>query len=731
MMHRRVFVIAIVLASMVWRVPAASQDIDSPDGKYRLTIEFKAEADQKTIVTATMKAVSLGIARPLWKKDIAGDDPSISPTDPPPVYFGEDGSFFVFRRYRYFYEGWALVNPSVERSLGGYDRDRPSYFISREPKLVHLARIKNTPVVAIWDRDEDSWTAFNAKSGEALPATPELIKQWNEARREEVLRKIDQFRAKAIAKKIETAAPAVARFLKERGPRTSGDLTELDLEFLAVRRDARDRIIFERIIDAKDPDSARFEGFFDRFHSWGRPFQGESRGAVHFEFTNTDRMAAARLLAVMDGKAEKKYSMNKSEMSHGLSSNSESYIDREPRRTLGEIFGSIQCSTPIRKPMGIFRFYLIPGDDTNDWTKRPGKEMYEHQSGAATESETPDNATFAFTTINPGKYFLKAIWDRRAPLTDLMQAGPGDYESAFVGPFDVKAGGVITNVTLVCTNRASRGEEYYRADEAALQQWENGEITPASSYGAESFLAVAAKWILKTNAVTEGRRAWINSIALRKDAPCKPFQSPMPGGLTVYVRERDRAGKNELSQLEIRDAHGCAFKPTLLQDASGLAQFYFPAFPRADATWTLAGLDTNNQPLFDYTLTNLVLATARELPANPLPLEIKIGARELRVAEVIRGSGEHWEARLDYKIFENGNRDTNWIVMDARFLDRHGNATTPTNFCREEKTVRITGRALNRWTLRGLNPMSVDVAKIPASIPFEFAVPRESIKASD
>jgi hypothetical protein len=79
-------------------------------------------------------------------------------------------------------------------------------------------------------------------------------------------------------------------------------------------------------------------------------------------------------------------------------------------------------------------------------------------------------ARFAFTTVLPGAYQLKAVWDKRRPLSDTNNAGPGDYETTLFGPFAVTAGANVTNL-LFCTNRVAGGEAYYRADGILERQW--------------------------------------------------------------------------------------------------------------------------------------------------------------------------------------------------------------------------------------------------------------------
>jgi hypothetical protein len=690
--------------------PNVVDTIRLADGKFRVELRFKAEGAQAAILTATMKTAD---GKVLWQRDVNGDDPSISPNDPATGLIGDEGRFFIFHRFRYFYNGWALVTPTSETHLTPRDWDRPSYFVSGEPSLIHLTRVNDEPVVAVWDRDLEAWTAFSARDGREIKATTDLVARWNEEAREEVLTKVGRFPGNV----------SIDRIFRPK----LDELREIDLEFLAIRRDPRDRVVFERILGA---EAERYEGFFDHLMVH-RAVGGGARTSMHLGSTSQARIGATRLLAVFDGTAKKDSSLSRSQMRKGLSSSSADYEDTEVRPNLGEIYGLVELSTPVRKPAGVIRIHLIPGEDERGWETRSGRETVSFTPQAGSSGAITDRASFSFTTALPGKYFLKAVWDRRGPLTDTNHAGPGDYESALVGPIDLRGGEVVTNVVLNCTNRAPLGEDYYRADEAALRLWESGEMTASSMASMESFTAPAGKWILRTNSAAAGRLGWISSIGLRKDFPCKPYQSPLPGGLMVYARDRSRAGKNELRELEIRDEHGCRFESTVTDDGSPMMQFYFAAFPRSDAAWTLVGFDGSTNALFDYSITNLVRVPARAIEAKPLPLEVVAGPVQLQITNVSWRFVERWEAGLWCTIPQNVGTNKTWITMDERFLDRHGNAMCPTNFCREEKSVRVTGKVLKRQNLRGANPMSIDFSKIPECYSFEFAAPREAVKFTD
>lgn len=563
-----------------------------------------------------------------------------------------------------------------------------------------------------------------------------MTARWNDATRAKILDKIAAQRSKAIAKKIEAASPNLMRLAARDLLKTRTDLHEIDFEFLAIRRDPRDRILFERMLDPQSRDIEKFAAIFSRVYSWGRGAASAQRAWIHYASNNADLMAADRLLAVFDQKAERIYTFDTSQR-RLLSSSSFDKYDTEPRRYLGEVAGSIQFSTPLRDPAGIVRVYLIPGEATNGWERR-GNDAIEDKRTVGAGEPISDAATFHFGTVRPGKYFTKVIWDRRAPYTDTHKTGPGDYESAFVGPFEVVPGSLVTNVALTCNNRASRGDEYYAADELAAKKWRSAEITSLSTSGNEVFNAPAEKWTIQTNSVAQGRTAWFTAVSLAKEFLCRPASRPLPAPLYIYARTRGPAGSNELAQIHIVDEHGCSFAPAAFQNEPGMTRYYLGSFPRADATFRLVGSDEKGAQLFDYTLTNLVRTAAREFPLKTPPFELTINDVQLKIEEVrLDGSwGEGWHAGVKGHFLQNGVATTNWLFMDVRFQDAQGNACSPTNFCQKEPNVGVSLMVRQRPSRRPRPLDPVEMMRNQArrateflneATPVEFAIPRESL----
>lgn len=703
---------------------------NSPNGKHRLVLEVKAVKDIQVTLAATMSSLESSPPKTLWTRDFRGDD--LTGMRNAPV-IAEDGSFFLIKRFIVFPSPeWALVGKDFDRPVTELDRQTKSFFPSEEPRIFHLEKDATGTTICVWDRDADLWTAFRASDGAPLKVTPDMTARWNEATRAKILNRIAAHRSKAIAKKIEAASPTLTRLAAGDLLKATTDLKEIDFEFLAIRRDPRDRIIFERLLDSKSSDIEKFAGIFCRVYSWGRATAPMERAWLHSN--SADLMAADRFLAVFDQKAERLYTFDTSERRIFSSSSFDKY-DTEPRRYLGEVAGSIQFSTPLREPTGVVRLYLIPGETTNGWEKRACDVIEDNRTHIAGEPIS-DAATFHFSTVLPGKYFAKVMWDRRAPYTDAHKAGPGDYESAFFGPFEVVPGSVVTNIALSCTNRASAGEEYYAADDLAAKKWENGEITSLSTSGNEVFNAPAERWIIQTNAIAKGRTAWFTAISLAKEFVCRPASRPLPAPLYIYARTRGPAGSNELTQIHIVDEHGCAFAPARLQNEPGMITFYLASFPRAAATFRLVGSDEKGAQLFDFTLTNLVRTAPEEFPVKTPPFELTINDVQLKIEEVRLEWGEEWNARLKAQFVQNGIATTNWFLMDTRFHDAQGNACSPTNFCSKEPNIGVSLMIRQRPARRSRPLDAVEMMRNQArlateflneAIPVEFAIPRESL----
>jgi hypothetical protein len=167
----------------------------------------------------------------------------------------------------------------------------------------------------------------------------------------------------------------------------------------------------------------------------------------HCDVTDFERAAADWLLEVWDQKIKRgQYSL--------------SPLGPDVKRfRFGRVSGLIRLTTQyVTRSSGVFRIDLIPVDDPNPLTS-PHRESVDFDGNVALYlSSTPvlTKIPFDFTTVQPGKYQFKVIWDYAAPFTDTNQAGVGDLEARLTAPFMVTPGGAVTNLVVYCTNLVSQ-----------------------------------------------------------------------------------------------------------------------------------------------------------------------------------------------------------------------------------------------------------------------------------
>jgi hypothetical protein len=182
----------------------------------------------------------------------------------------------------------------------------------------------------------------------------------------------------------------------------------------------------------------------------------------HYEVQNTDyqRALSDTLLGYWDKK------VSEPRLDWGIAADAE-------RFALGRVKGVVRLPMPRPIYRNATQATLLHIRLISDAGRDGGEERIVAKIGVerAVSRKRVYDVQFAFTTVLPGTYRLKAIWDKRAPLSDTNSAGPGDYDSATSAPFAVQAGRIVTNVVLNCTNRVAGGETYYAADAAFAARW--------------------------------------------------------------------------------------------------------------------------------------------------------------------------------------------------------------------------------------------------------------------
>jgi hypothetical protein len=357
-------------------------------------------------------------------------------------------------------------------------------------------------------------------------------------------------------------------------------------------------------------------------------------------------------------------------------------------------------------------------------TRDRADDIEHHLFGAADRNDDLiDESTFAFTTVRPGRYQVKAIWDKRAPFSDETNAGPGDYESALSKPIEVTAGGVISNIVLYCTNRVAGGEAYYNSDDALLRKSkETGEVSqfsfvPDKEGRQDLFWRKAKYWIVATNTVASTNFAQLEAIGTTTYGTAPGSDIPHPDCLDLLL-VRPSKNVHAPTDVMIFDEHGCVYRNQFNFERKQSIRYTFFQFPRSSKMWRIVGYSApyyNNTPkyyeVFNYTVTNLVQTAAAELAPKDMPIQIDLGQVKMTVSNV---SQDYLEPHIEAKFYEGGQPLMDWFVREAYACDADGNLINPREMCREQKSFRVIGRA-------GRNEPRI-------TVPFEFVVPRTTRK---
>lgn len=289
-------------------------------------------------------------------------------------------------------------------------------------------------ILRIWDHSKDAWHAYRTSDAVKIEADAKLIEQWNTATRQRIVATLHAREKEGLRRTIDHKAPALKRVTSMiASPPAALRSQPNDFLFLAVQRNPEDRFWFEKLLR---------EGF-------GSPIGASVIAESHFELGDNVRSAGDHFLAIWDRK-EKATPFDPQRLDQG----NEPYL-------LARLHGAVKLPVPIIKASHL-RIRLIP--ESHPQAPAELECLLRAPNFRATNSI--DQITFAFRTVTPGQYFIKAVWDKRPPFTDQEKAGPGDYESALLGPIKLSAGQSFTNLVLSCTNQVPGGHPYYGADAA-------------------------------------------------------------------------------------------------------------------------------------------------------------------------------------------------------------------------------------------------------------------------
>jgi hypothetical protein len=444
-----------------------SRKFSSPNGKFSLVLD---EATPATIVPvtdvdlhATMLAINGQASIAKWGRAFSASQlPWISENG---VHVSDHGEFFVLieklgSRVSLFKE-----NQSWTKTL-----ERGSSSNLSDP-IFKADELNGEHIFAYWQRLEKTWFALRVSDCMEIKIPADVSNRWNEEIRRGIIKKLEQTRGALLRKRIGRIPTPIAKLTGLTTTRADWSVREVDLEFLTSLHNPADRQwleFFLNRVEEADPSPKSF---------WPNRFQTKMMFIQDWHVVAPDRVIADRLLAVWENKVQPATippAVPRPPSGSPIDGLFQFEIPTPPPPPhdgespfyfVGKVSGEIHLSTsftPYPRDGSGFYVILVPQN-----SGRPiESDFFEGNDRAYPRNRNPiPGINFKFHTVLPGAYRLKVIWDKRRPFTNTENAGPGDYESAFSAPFVVTAGGALTNLTIVCTNRIPGGEAWYAADE--------------------------------------------------------------------------------------------------------------------------------------------------------------------------------------------------------------------------------------------------------------------------
>lgn len=644
----------------------------SPNNRYQLRVEDDdaiAATDANDIpYKATMTRLDKEPVQ-LWTTRFSAVD--LRQWLPAEIFISDDGKFAVIPRQQ---SQWTLLKDSVTYRIPNFGNSSPR----PGDKILELDQLADKTIIRIWNRLDEKWAAFEVMSEKTIVPTPDLIKQWNETTREHIHQLFQRAEADAMRVKLREVSQQAAALTRAAIPSLRrGELRQTHFEFLAALRHPDDRAIFNRLLYNKKADPIAPPSV-----SWDiyRVIYHPANDGYSYLSENSVRFFGDALLARYEGK-------HTNHLAYGERPATQFY--------LGKIAGRVRFPTPIRARFCKFRVHLVPGDHAPQTSFSP-LDSIEYNAGFIpnTKFDFSDEFSFAFNTVPPGSYMLKAIWDKRPPFTDTNSAGVGDYESQWTGPFTITPGVALTNVFIACDTPSSGGEAYYSADRLAAHQWKvTGELNlPLTDF--EIVSAPPALWITSTNFKTSGPSIELTRLVAYKG------RTNENSSLKILWRN----GPGTLTPMEIclLDQHGCKFLPDAIETLPRFEVATFPILPRSESTWRLVGYSPTAELLFDYTLTNHIRIDPVSLSPQPIPIDLALEEIQMGIEKVHREKIIWFDATYT----ANGFPTDGWSSADLGFTDIHGNKLQPYQGCRQATALRLNGQIVNG----------------SRSLPFEFTV---------
>jgi hypothetical protein len=447
-----------------------SKSFLSANGNYQVVID-DAEAPNSSDIKITVTMATVGHPNPtvLWRNDARGlPSGTLRPED---VLISDDGEFFLLAAME---ERWLLFRKDFPPATLGNQRftrhfyPYRSHFESLPNDLIAIDEIDKKAIVLVWHADWERWDAFDVNSNERIEISTNIVAKWNSLTREAILKKLSRLNQDKVRRQIGQYSPKLSEMATNVSPAVRLDeVREIDYQFLALQRTPSDRALFEEMVKPRSNEipppgwpNVPFPGFGRTFplRPGGHDSRFSQQGQTLYVAFDSGRNNGDTLLAIFDQKAT-------------ATNLTQSFLQR-PQFYLGSAEGRIKLPLDVSGKTGPLRVWLAPRDKIKkDWMV-VGAELMETDFKNQGGNYPPPGKEihFLFMTVLPGEYLLKAIWDKRRGFDDRGMAGPGDYESDWVGPITITAGNTTSNIYAACTNRAATGgETYYAADELTLR----------------------------------------------------------------------------------------------------------------------------------------------------------------------------------------------------------------------------------------------------------------------
>jgi hypothetical protein len=336
---------------------------------------------------------------------------------------------------------------------------------------VHLSlleQVENTTVFCLWLEGRSDWMSWDIASGAKVEASSNKKRKWTDKTHHWALATIRENQPDPFGDWIRATKKRASELFQNADKKAPLDgwfqfnMEEESLayacRFLRKTNFPGDRKLVEKLLAATD---------FSTITTYTPSIveaRAHGRQPTNFCFyvTSYRRSLADQILAEWDSKLD-------SNREHGgpLPFVHEDYF------FLGKVSGTVALPCPPTGRDGVLEIYLIPAQvSRGKWPSHPPVHCvwasfwdvdrtfnWRLESLGLKKPETGyklgTSIHFRIDGVTPGKYRLKAVWDKSYPFAVRDQIGvpgPGDYESGEEPSIEVVAGKSVENVTVVCTN---------------------------------------------------------------------------------------------------------------------------------------------------------------------------------------------------------------------------------------------------------------------------------------